>query len=492
MIIVTTTLKPNDLLFFPDRIIQLVKVWNTRDIERHLLERSLETPDWTTDQLWEAGAYHHANMAFPQAMGYYHRLLQWTEHEPAIRGEVLQAIGHVFLLSGQFQDARDAFLRSLKLVQDPKVNFFLSECQFQLMQGKAALASLRAFLRDYDRKDALRAMAFTKLAQQLDHLGKADEARKTLLQAAEELESWGFSEQACSYQPLLPTAEPLPALTALPEGQNYFFEEFKEIYAYRALWQQEKVKDHLTERAWAVKQKLRPLLPLEPLANNVVSGSGRRIVVAGGFHRPEAEPYLDALISLSRKNSVTLISNSTMPPRLREEEWMRLINAGEQVVSLFKAIESNAPDLLLYMDVGPRSPELYQLACLRLAPVQATFGVYPVTSGLESLDYFLSFDWLEPATAQADYSECLHLLQGMPAQSSGLPDCYIEREQFNLQPDRHSYICPLTCLSIHREFMSQLAEILKRDPQGQILIPTYSREIDARFRAVFSQAYPQQ
>ena len=49
----------------------------------------------------------------------------------------------------------------------------------------------------------------------------------------------------------------------------------------------------------------------------------------------------------------------------------------------------------------------YQLAALRLAPVQATSWGHPETTGLPTMDYYLSGDAFEPSNAQMNYSEKL-------------------------------------------------------------------------------------
>lgn len=68
-------------------------------------------------------------------------------------------------------------------------------------------------------------------------------------------------------------------------------------------------------------------------------------------------------------------------------------------------------DVLIFPDIGMDGAN-YQYAGMRLAPVQATAWGSPLTSGLSSIDYYLSSSLMEPAGAQKEYSEKLVLLPG--------------------------------------------------------------------------------
>jgi len=69
-------------------------------------------------------------------------------------------------------------------------------------------------------------------------------------------------------------------------------------------------------------------------------------------------------------------------------------------------------DILLYPEVGMH-PKVQTLAALRLAPIQAVLWGHPVTTGMSSIDLFLSADALEPDAADAHYSETLIRLPGL-------------------------------------------------------------------------------
>ena len=70
------------------------------------------------------------------------------------------------------------------------------------------------------------------------------------------------------------------------------------------------------------------------------------------------------------------------------------------------AILGQQLDVLVYPEVG-MDPMTLKLASLRLAPVQVATWGHPETSGLPTIDYFISAEDMEPPGAQANYAERL-------------------------------------------------------------------------------------
>jgi predicted O-linked N-acetylglucosamine transferase (SPINDLY family) len=71
-------------------------------------------------------------------------------------------------------------------------------------------------------------------------------------------------------------------------------------------------------------------------------------------------------------------------------------------------------DVLLYLDLGMEQVSL-ALASLRLAPVQLALWGHPITSGLDTIDAFVSSAGMEPNGAEAHYVEPLYRLPGIGA-----------------------------------------------------------------------------
>jgi predicted O-linked N-acetylglucosamine transferase (SPINDLY family) len=71
-----------------------------------------------------------------------------------------------------------------------------------------------------------------------------------------------------------------------------------------------------------------------------------------------------------------------------------------------------APDAIVYPELG-MSNDTLRLAAVRLAPVQALAWGHPATTGLPSMDLFLSSDLMEPPTGHMAYTERLVRLPGL-------------------------------------------------------------------------------
>lgn len=128
-------------------------------------------------------------------------------------------------------------------------------------------------------------------------------------------------------------------------------------------------------------------------------------------------------------------------------------------------------DVLFYPDVG-MAPKTYWLAYARLAPVQVVSWGHPESTGLDTIDYFLSADVLEPPHAEKMYTERLIRLSRLPCYYTpfSAPSNIGTRASLGLPDEGRIYTCPQSLFKIHPEFDDVLAEIATRDPQGHIVL----------------------
>lgn len=88
------------------------------------------------------------------------------------------------------------------------------------------------------------------------------------------------------------------------------------------------------------------------------------------------------------------------------------LNSNKSTLDLATNILNKQLDILLYPEIG-MDVASKALACLRLAPTQIVSWGHPETTGLSTIDYFLSAESFEPADAQDSYREKLIMLPGL-------------------------------------------------------------------------------
>ncbi len=133
-----------------------------------------------------------------------------------------------------------------------------------------------------------------------------------------------------------------------------------------------------------------------------------------------------------------------------------------------QAIRSASLDVLIYLDIGMH-PSIQLLAALKLAPVQCMTWGHPVTSGLPTMDYFLTSDLMEPADGDGHYSEKLIRLPNLSISYAPLdegPPADDGRDEAR-GPDDVVYLCSQNLFKILPRFDEVCAAIASRAPRAR-------------------------
>lgn len=186
----------------------------------------------------------------------------------------------------------------------------------------------------------------------------------------------------------------------------------------------------------------------------------------------------------------TVICPAPSAERIRaglQTDRVEMMVVSEETESAIQAVRGAQFDLIYYWEAGSDALNYY-LPFFRLAPVQCTSWGLSVTTGIPQMDYFISSRLLEAENAQTHYSEKLVLFETLPThfQRPELPPTPKTRADFGLPQGGTLYFCPQNLLKFHPEFDGILAQILRRDPAGHVLvlehkIPRITRQIKARF-----------
>ena len=138
-------------------------------------------------------------------------------------------------------------------------------------------------------------------------------------------------------------------------------------------------------------------------------------------------------------------------------------HVASDIPALAEAIRASRLDILVHLDVGMH-PHSQLLAALRLAPIQcASFG-HPVTTGIGSIDYFLSAHGAEPPEADQHYSEQLIRLPRF-AVSYPRPAVSVRRSPASLAPSQRPLVlCVQPLFKILPHFDRLAARIARELP----------------------------
>ncbi|MGE0724805.1 MAG: tetratricopeptide repeat protein [Alphaproteobacteria bacterium] len=156
-----------------------------------------------------------------------------------------------------------------------------------------------------------------------------------------------------------------------------------------------------------------------------------------------------------------------------------------------QAIAATAPDLVLYPEIGMDQATRY-LAFARLAPVQAVMWGHPVTTGIDTIDHFLSAADHEPADGDRHYSERLVRLPAMPmVVSAPPPPAPFDRARFGIPAGVPLLSCPQSPFKIHPDSDALFAAALRAAPSTLLVIPHWVEPVWVdRIHRRFALAYP--
>jgi len=149
----------------------------------------------------------------------------------------------------------------------------------------------------------------------------------------------------------------------------------------------------------------------QPLVPRVSGGKIKLGIVSNYFHthsnwkipiRGWLEQLDRQLFSIHCFHSGEICDMATETARLLSDSFLQC-SAPE---TLAAAIHELQCDVLIYPGIGMDTTTL-KLAALRLAPVQCASWGHPVTTGMPTIDYYISSDLMEPAAGDLHYSEKL-------------------------------------------------------------------------------------
>lgn len=148
----------------------------------------------------------------------------------------------------------------------------------------------------------------------------------------------------------------------------------------------------------------------------------------------------------------------------------QILHGPKSIGEWHTAIRDAQLDALIYLDIG-QEPISQALASLRLARVQLTTWGHPVTSGLPTIDAFLSSDLAEPADADRHYREPLLRLPGLAASYAFVePRMSVLPADLRKTDGRVRLLCLQNGAKLLPEHDAMFARVLTDLPDAELLL----------------------
>ena len=158
------------------------------------------------------------------------------------------------------------------------------------------------------------------------------------------------------------------------------------------------------------------------------------------------------------------------------------------------AIIAQRPDVLIYPEIGMDMMTV-KLASMRLAPVQVATWGHPETTGLPTIDYFLSADDMEPDNARDNYTERLVTLPHLgcfysPRRIDALP---VDLNAWGIDANLPLLLCPGAPFKYAPRHDDAIAQIARKLGRCQLVFfthqsPALSDLLARRLRDAFAHA----
>ncbi|MGF1489265.1 MAG: tetratricopeptide repeat protein, partial [Prochloraceae cyanobacterium] len=163
----------------------------------------------------------------------------------------------------------------------------------------------------------------------------------------------------------------------------------------------------------------------------------------------------------------------------------------EVLKPFYKKILADKLHILVYLDIGQLST-IHLMAGLRLAPIQCQTWAHPITSGIPTIDYFLSSNLMEPENGQSHYAETLIRLPniGVCFTKPGLPENPKGRSDLELPENATIYLCCQNLIKYLPKYDYIFAAIAKEVPDAKFTFLSLARdEVIEQFKARLQRAF---
>lgn len=250
----------------------------------------------------------------------------------------------------------------------------------------------RALTLDPDYVEARWALSMSQIPRMYDTSAEQRECRAAFLRQLEELERWFDANKGADGFRAVGSQQPF-SLAYQEENNRDLLQRYGGLCARL-------MNEWFSQQNFTFPRRhdLGSVIRVGVVSQYFWNHSVWMAIVKGWFQQIDRERFAVHGFCLgSRQDQETLIAKSCAA---RFEYGQRDLRAWVETII------AQQIDVLVYPEIG-MDPTAVRLASLRLAPVQVATWGHPETTGLPTIDYYLSAEDLEPSAAQDNYTEQL-------------------------------------------------------------------------------------
>jgi predicted O-linked N-acetylglucosamine transferase (SPINDLY family) len=169
--------------------------------------------------------------------------------------------------------------------------------------------------------------------------------------------------------------------------------------------------------------------------------------------------------------------------------------ADRDLIGICECIAADKLDILVHLEFGMH-PFTTKIAALRLARIQCLAWGHPVSSGLPTMDYFISSEMMEPPDGNDHYSEALVRLPniGVCVPKPLKAASNRARADYGLSDNRTGYVFPHSLFKQLPQYDWVFPAIAKQNPKSEFVYierDAHSVEAAQAFKARLAGAFRQ-
>jgi protein O-GlcNAc transferase len=388
-----------------------------------------------------------------------------TKLEPA-SFETWEALGHAQLLAGDSGRGVVSLSRANELHPNvPQLQYDLGVAQIangDLAKGRAILDLVEVARPDWIKILFERDLALPPLYESQHHIA---ESRSAWIAGLEKIEARLFASETWAID---------EAMTAV-SAHSAFYLNYQDTDNTVLQQRFARVVEHVVQRAY-------PQFCLALPWKSGTHGGRLRVGFTSAYLRKHSVGYFFGawITKLDQTKFESFVWHTgEISDAVTEKIRAHSANfspAPHSMAKFAEAIIAAKLDVLIHLDVGMH-PHAQVMAAMRLAPVQCVAYGHPVTTGLSSIDYYLSADAAEPENAQAAYSEKLIRLPKLGVcyplpdiSRRTLPDMLRDRQKAQGQKARKKpfLVCVQRLFKVLPHMDSLVAQIARQLPGCKI------------------------